>query len=470
MDPDRPNRNVAVPRLARVRLLAAAAALGIAAQAAADTEPVLRVATRLSPVAHLPYPDFPLTLEDALVRRFARSLGMRVRFLVAADVGGALAMLGERADMAVPGTVPSKDLRATALPGPAHLEIHPRAVYCAGRKRPTTLRGLNPGPLRVATGTWHADLAREAGLEPDLPSESTDVPARLRDLARARDGYALGDQLELLLLQRVLPCLRPVLGFEENGALRWWFPDTAAGRTLSDKARRFFADLRLTGELDQILAEHLDHVHEFGPGAATFMQRVRERLARYLPLFREGARRFRLDWHLLAAVAYQESHWDPAAVSPTGVRGLMMLTQDTAQQMDLDDRAHPGKSLNAGAAYLLRVKGKIPRRIREPDRTWMALAAYNVGFGHLEDARILAQDAGRSPDRWLDVRPFLFRLDDPGCERLKRGCYKGGEGAIYVRRIRNYLEALVWLDASGWLWEIPSLAKLRPAGEAGPRG
>ncbi len=423
---------------------------------------VLRVVMRLSPASHLPYRDFPLTLEDALVQRFTAYLQADLKIRTADDAREALSRLGESADMAALGTLPQADLQATALPGPAFLEIHPRVVYCAGNRRPDRLDSLKSASVRVGAGTWHEDLAHTAGLAPQIAHAGRDIPARLRDLVRTRTGYALGDQHELLLLQRVLPGLRPVLGFGENGQLRWWFADTPRGRRLRERAEDFFTDLRASGELDRLIDAHLAHVYDFNPGAAvTFMERVRKRLPRFLPLFREGAKRSGLDWHLLAAVAYQESHWDPKAVSPTGVRGLMMLTEDTAQQMAVDDRVHPGKSLHAGAAYLLRVKRKIPSRIPEPDRTWMMLAAYNLGFGHLEDARILAQRAGASPDRWLEVRPYLFRLDDPGCEQLKRGCYKGGEGAVYVRRIRNYLEALVWLDASGWLWEIPALAALR---------
>jgi membrane-bound lytic murein transglycosylase F len=456
----------------RALLLGVACALGIAAfNAARATEAsgdVLRVAMRVSPAAHLPYADFPLTLEDALVRRFALHLGARLEVQAVPSVEDAFSALGRDADMAAIGTPPDAALRARTLAGPAIVEIHPRVVYCAGNQRPARLGALEPPAVRVGDGAWHADLARASGLEPrtGLPKG---LPSRLRELDRERSGYALSDQHEVLLLRRVLPCLRPVLGFAENANLRWWFADTERGRRLRDRAREFFRELRASGELDRIVEDHWAHIHDFEPGAAvTYMERIRQRLPTYLPMFREAAREHGLDWRLLAAVAYQESHWNPKAVSPTGVRGLMMLTRGTARQMALNDRHDPEKSLNAGAAYLLRVKDKLPRRIREPDRTWLALAAYNVGFGHLEDARILAQGAGRSPDRWLDVRPFLFRLNDKGCERLKRGCYRGGEGAIYVRRIRNFLEALVWLDVSGWLWEIPSLSHLRPRDRATP--
>ena len=101
-----------------------------------------------------------------------------------------------------------------------------------------------------------------------------------------------------------------------------------------------------------------------------------------------------MDWRLLAAIGYQESHWDPTASSYTGVRGLMMLTRRTANQLGVTDRLDPWQSIEGGARYLLQLSERLPERIGEPDRTWMALAAYNMGMGHLEDARVLTQRQG----------------------------------------------------------------------------
>ncbi len=114
-----------------------------------------------------------------------------------------------------------------------------------------------------------------------------------------------------------------------------------------------------------------------------------------------------IDWMLLASIAYQESHWKADAVSPTGVKGIMMLTNAAAKEVSVMDRTDPIQSILGGAQYLLNVKDKIPDRITEPDHTWFALAGYNVGFGHLEDARILTQRANKDPDKWDDVREFL---------------------------------------------------------------
>jgi membrane-bound lytic murein transglycosylase F len=104
------------------------------------------------------------------------------------------------------------------------------------------------------------------------------------------------------------------------------------------------------------------------------------------------------------------------------------------------------QSIKGGALYFQQQLEKIPARITEPDRTWFALAAYNIGYGHLEDARILTQQQGRNPDKWLDVKQSLPLLEnDAWFTQTKYGYARGEEPVIYVENIRSYYDLLVWL-------------------------
>ena len=162
----------------------------------------------------------------------------------------------------------------------------------------------------------------------------------------------------------------------------------------------------------------------------------REKLPTYLPLFQKYATDD-IDWRLLAAVAYQESHWNPRAKSPTGVRGMMMLTLPTAKQLGIKSRIDPEQSIRGGARYIQKNKRRIPERIPEPDRTWLALAAYNIGFGHLEDARRLTQKFGADPDRWVDVKEYLPLLRQRKYYKQTRfGYARGDEPVQYVDNIK----------------------------------
>jgi membrane-bound lytic murein transglycosylase F len=154
-----------------------------------------------------------------------------------------------------------------------------------------------------------------------------------------------------------------------------------------------------------------------------------------------------MDWRLLAAIGYQESHWDPDASSYTGVRGVMMLTRRTANQLGITDRLDPEQSIEGGARYFLRLHKRLPNRIVEPDRTWMALAAYNIGMGHLEDVRVLTEKQGGNPNAWDEVRQRLELLSQEKWHQQTRyGYARGFETRQYVENVRAYYEILIWMD------------------------
>src|SRR5688572_2529439 len=177
--------------------------------------------------------------------------------------------------------------------------------------------------------------------------------------------------------------------------------------------------------------------------AADFHSHIDTRLPHLRAPFEAAARETGFSWRVLAALGYQESRWRPAAVSPRGAQGVMMLMPLTAKKMGVDNVFSADENISGGARYLAYMKERIPQRIRDPDRTWMAMAAYNIGIGHLEDARIITQMRKKNPDRWADVRPNLIRLSDPRWHsRVKRGYANGSETVQFVERISQFAAIL----------------------------
>ncbi len=177
--------------------------------------------------------------------------------------------------------------------------------------------------------------------------------------------------------------------------------------------------------------------------AAAFHDHIESRLPEMRPSFEAAALETGIDWRLLAALGYQESKWRPTAVSPRGAQGVMMLMPVTATKMGVKDVFHPDENIMGGARYLAYLKERIPKRIMDPDRTLMAMAAYNMGIGHLEDARIITQMRKKSPDKWADVRANLHRLSDPAWHtRVKRGYANGRETAQLVERVTQFAAIL----------------------------
>ncbi len=202
---------------------------------------------------------------------------------------------------------------------------------------------------------------------------------------------------------------------------------------------------RLAAVMDRFYnnTERLDRL-----GMFHFLRDTRARLPQLIGIFRQAGRAYDLDWRLLAAVGYQESNWDPSASSFTGVRGIMMLTAQTADQLGVNDRLDPAQSIDGGARYLARLRARLPDRIAEPDRTWMALAAYNLGMGHLRDARKLTQKQGLNPDRWSDVSKSLDLLSqEKWHSQTHYGYARGFEARTYVENIQRFYKVLVWMES-----------------------
>jgi len=148
----------------------------------------------------------------------------------------------------------------------------------------------------------------------------------------------------------------------------------------------------------------------------------------------------------LAAIGYQESHWKARARSRTGVRGLMMLTRTTAKEMGVKNRLNAEQSIKGGSAYFAKLKKRF-EHINEPDRTWIALAAYNVGAGHVRDAQKITEKQGGDPERWMDLKERLPLLAQKKYyKKTQFGFARGYEPVEYVQNIRRFYDLLVWRE------------------------
>ncbi|MEP6996474.1 MAG: membrane-bound lytic murein transglycosylase MltF [Betaproteobacteria bacterium] len=224
--------------------------------------------------------------------------------------------------------------------------------------------------------------------------------------------------------------------------LVWAFPP--ADRQLRDRVNAFFAQLRRDGRLQRLIERYFSYGTVPRIDAGVFQERIKSALPQLRGAFQRAQQETGIEWRLLAAIAYQESKWDAQATSETGVRGLMQLTEETAQRLGGVDRLDPNASVLAAARYLRDLKSRLPQRIAEPDLTWLALGAYNIGIAHLEDARILAQKQKLDPDRWSALKKTLPLLALPEYhETAKYGYARGAMPVAFVDRVRAYYDILL---------------------------
>jgi membrane-bound lytic murein transglycosylase F len=308
------------------------------------------------------------------------------------------------------------------------------------------------GRLEVVAESSHAALLEQLrDQEPSLTwIEDSRAGAEdlIRKVAAGEIDYAIADSHVFALLRHFYPEVRVAFSLGPVNHVAWALPKGA--EELHESIAAYFAEIEATGALQQILDRYYFASSEFDyVSSRAFARHVSARLPRYRDYFQEAQDQTGVDWRLLAAIAYQESHWNPAAVSPTGVRGMMMMTEHTADMMLVDDRSDPRTSILGGAQYFERGMHKIPDRIPEPDRTWFAIAAYNVGYGHVEDARILTETQKANPDSWTEVRERLPLLsDEQWHKRVKRGYAPGAQTVSYVDNVRRYYEILMWMTSS----------------------
>lgn len=411
---------------------------------------VVKIVTRNSPLAYYEGAAGPEGPEYELARGFARRLGVRLELTVANSDAAALdAVLRNRAHVAAAGLIATDELREAVLFGPVYQRIDQYIIYRVQDPLPKSARDLIGRRIVVLRGSTHA-----AGLERlarDLPGlswteiEDSDQLDLLAQVAGGEADVTVADSTEFSLGRHFHPELRPAFKLAESEAIAWALAPQS--RDLLPQVERYFTEMTSIGRLDEILMLHRRSLVRFDRvDAASFVTSVRERLPRYAPWFQEAAAETGIDWRLLAAIGYQESRWDESAVSPTGVRGLMMLTAETAQRVGVRDRHAARDSILGGARYLRLIKKTIPGRIQDPDRTWFALAAYNVGFGHVEDARVLAERRGKDPDSWAAVRETLPLLaKERWYRQTRRGYARGWEPVGFVRNVQTYAELLLWM-------------------------
>ena len=394
--------------------------------------------------------DGPNGFEYHLADWFAESIGVKARFITVAKRSDLYPeLLFGNGDIAAAGlSERESEFSRSVAYGPRYYQVANQVLYRKFRAdRPRKIRDLLGGSLKVISGTAHVRLLQDL-LEayPELTWIEVDDIATEELIEQVDAGeadYVLADSHEIALQRRYFPELRIAFEIGDPRQLRWAY-NHAEDDSLARAIDEFFKQIEQDGRLTQLVHRHYSHVEEFNySDIRTFTRRLATHLPKYEALFRQAGEKVGLDWRLLASIGYQESLWNPRAKSPTGVRGMMMLTLPTAKQMKVRNRLDPAQSINGGAKYIARVLKRVPERIPEPDRTWFALAAYNVGFGHLEDARVITEKRGGNPDRWIDVKeslPLLARKK--WYKQTRYGYARGWEPVKYVENIRQYFAYL----------------------------
>lgn len=409
---------------------------------------VLVVLTRNAPTTYYIGRDGkPTGPEYDMAKSFAAALGVKPEFIFEDSVGGLLAALRRgTGDMIAAGLTHTAARSDEFGFGPSYQKVTQQVVCRRGGKRPRSVADLGGIDLEVVADSSYVERLRK--LHKSHPGlrwkTATDEGTEelLRDVWKGTIDCTVADSDIFAVNRRYYPGIVAAFDLDAPQELAWVVPKGSS--QLRAAMRRWLAGYRAAGDLKRVMQRYYAPARIFDyVDTRAFVRKIGRVYPRYAQDFEHAAARHDLPPLVLAAQAYQESHWNPRAESPTGVRGMMMLTLDTAHAVDVSNRLNPRQSIDGGARYLARLRRRLGDSVRRTDRIWFALAAYNLGFAHIEDARELARRLGKNPDVWSDVRSVLPLLGKRRYYReLPHGYARGTEPVRYVRRIRYYADIL----------------------------
>ena len=269
------------------------------------------------------------------------------------------------------------------------------------------------------------------------------------DMAQGHYRYAAVDELYMLYAANAYPEMQPLVQIPGNRVFSWALP-AWGGKTLGKQLNTFISATQKDGRLAELRDRYFGYIRRLdAQGAQAFIADVATKLPRYKKHFHKAQEITGIDWRQLAALAYQESKWEPLATSPTGVRGMMMLTEATAKGVGIQDRLDAEQSIMGGSRYLLQLMQGLPESAKQPDRLWLGLAAYNVGPGHVQSGRRLAAKLKKDPDSWFEMKKVMPLLARPAYySQFKTGRCRGGEAVILVENVRSFYGILAHMEPS----------------------
>ena len=410
----------------------------------------LVIVTHTSPTTYFKGTEGDTGFEYDLASQFADYLGVKLKVISVDNFNKIIpALLNKEAHLAAAGLTVTESRQRYLRFGPSYQQVKQQLIYRKNHlPKPKNVNDID-GYIEVIAGSSHAETLKSLTKKhPYLDWEEnyqTDIDGLLSLVWQKELDYTIADSNQIDISRRYFPELGIAFDISAAEDIAWGFAKND-DYSLYREAQRFFKQLKQSGKLALLKEKHFGHIGDFDyVDTRTFLKHSQRRLMQYKDDFQQAADKYQQDWRLLAAIGYQESHWNPKAVSPTGVRGIMMLTRRTAADMGISNRINPRNSIQGGSRYFSQLKKRIDKKITGTDRTWFALAAYNLGLGHVNDARIITTQLGGNPNKWMDVRNNLpLLMQKRWYKQTRHGYARGMEAMRYVENIRNYFDILVW--------------------------
>ena len=409
--------------------------------------------TKIGPTTYYQNKGVPAGFEYELMADFAEYLGVELNIITEESINKIILSLdNQTSDIAVGLTATETKKKKLNFAYPYN-RVDQVLVYNSDtRNRPKKVEDILSGTIEILKSSNHEEVLNS--LKTNHPTlkwislENVNTDELIELVNEGMIDYTILNSNEFEIYSQFYPNIKTAFKVSTSEPVAWALSSYNDG-SLTNKLKEFFEHSINNNRLNTLFEKHFGHLNTFSfVGSKQFLRDIVLILPKYEQTFRDAAEKYNLDWRLLASVAYQESRWREEAVSYTGVRGLMMLTQDTAKYLGVENRTDPIQSIRGGAKYINQLLKRLPTKVLEPDRTWFALAAYNLGLGHVTDAFQLARNQNKNPYNWLEMKPILLQLSKSQYYKTtKYGYARGWEALKYVQNIRQYYDILVFLDS-----------------------
>jgi len=334
--------------------------------------------------------------------------------------------------------------------GPSYFEVQEQVIcnrsMVRDKKFPRDVESLAGLNIKVGEGTSYSETIRSLikdGFDINVTFTSAYSTEELLEQVSAHTiDCTIADSNIYALNLRYYPEMDMAFTISEREQLAWVLPKGA--NELEADMYAWLNDFNQRGKMAELKDHYYSNIYFFDYyDNKMFYKRIKTRLPKYEKFFISAAERYSIPWELLAAISYQESHWNPHAKSFTGVRGMMMLTRATAKLLKVKNRLDPKQSIVGGTRHIKQMLKSVPQEIEGENRLKFALAAYNVGMGHIDDARKLAKRLGFNQNIWSDLKQVLPLLSKKKYYKtLKYGYARGAEPVKYVESIYDYMDIL----------------------------
>ncbi len=406
----------------------------------------ITVLTRNNANCYYLYRDQPMGFEYDLANAFADHLGVRLELKIAEKWEGMIPDIqtGEADMIAADLTVTAKRLKQVAF-SDGYLAIRQQILTNRNHQNIHSPADLAGQTVHVRRGTSYQERLEEmqlSGINLEIRLH-IDVPTEelIRQVSDGEIEITVADEHIALLNRRYYPRVRIALPISDKQPVGWAIHKQA--RKLRQRINRFFTIIKSNGVYAEIYDRYFSNLEMFDyVDVRSYHRRLRTRLPSYKSIIKQAAELNNFDWRLIAAQTYQESHFNPAARSHAGAFGLMQLTIQTARSLGVTDILDPLQNIQAGVLHL-KMLYDFFHNVPESERMLFALAAYNVGQGHLRDARDLARQLNLDPDRWASLEQTLPLLRYRKYYKNSRyGYCRGTEPINYVRHIFFYYDII----------------------------